>query len=220
MLYFLDAFSGYHQIPMAPTNEDKTAFITPHRLYCYKVMSFGLKNIGATYQRLMTKIFKSLIGHTGEVYIDDIVVESETGNKYTQHLEEIFRLLRKYGMKLNPSKCAFRVSASKFLGFIVTQRGIEVNPDQIKIVIETSALSSKKELQRLTAKLVALGRFIARFMDKLRPFFLALKRVDATGWMEDCQSAFEVIKHYLTQPPILSNPQPDERLYMYLAVFD
>ncbi|RVX12437.1 Transposon Ty3-I Gag-Pol polyprotein [Vitis vinifera] len=103
---FLDAFSGYHQIPMSPDDEEKTAFITPHDLYCYKVMPFGLKNAGATYQRLMTKIFKPLIGHT-EVYIDDIVVKSKTREQHVLHLQEVFHLLRKYGMKLNPSKCAF-----------------------------------------------------------------------------------------------------------------
>ncbi|RVW70505.1 Transposon Ty3-I Gag-Pol polyprotein [Vitis vinifera] len=146
MLSFLDAFSGYHQIPMSPDDEEKTAFITPHGLYCYKVMPFGLKNAGATYQRLMTKIFKPLIGRSVE-----------------------------YDMKLNPSKCAFGVSAGKFLGFMVSQRGIEVSPDQVKAVMDTSP-RNKKELQRLTGKLVALGRFIARFTDELRPFFLAIRK--------------------------------------------
>ncbi|RVW32255.1 Transposon Ty3-I Gag-Pol polyprotein [Vitis vinifera] len=127
MLSFLDAFSGYHQIPMSPADEEKTAFITPHGLYCYKVMSFGLKNAGATYQRLMTKIFKPLIGHTVEVYIDDIVVKSKTREEHVLHLQEVFHLLRKYDMKLNPSKCAFGVSVGKFLGFMVSQRGIEVS---------------------------------------------------------------------------------------------
>ena len=87
MLSFLDAFSGYHQIPMAPTDEEKTAFITPHDLYCYKVMPFGLKNVGATYQRLMTKIFKPLVGRTVEVYIDDIVVKSKTREEHALHLQ-------------------------------------------------------------------------------------------------------------------------------------
>ncbi|RVW69719.1 Retrovirus-related Pol polyprotein from transposon 17.6 [Vitis vinifera] len=113
---------------MSPDDEEKTAFITPHGLYCYKVMPFGLKNAGATYQRLMTKIFKPLIGHTVEVYIDDIVVKSKTREQHVLHLQEVFHLLRKYGMKLNPSKCAFGVSAGKFLGFMVSQRGIEVSP--------------------------------------------------------------------------------------------
>ena len=86
MLSFLDAFSGYHQIPMAPENEEKTSFITPHRLYCYRVMPFGLKNAGATYQRLMTKIFKPLIGDIIEVYINDVIVKSKTQSEHTQHL--------------------------------------------------------------------------------------------------------------------------------------
>nr|CAN65306.1 hypothetical protein VITISV_042320 [Vitis vinifera] len=199
MLSFLDAFSRYHQIPMAPANEENTAFITPHGLYCYKVMPFRLKNVGATYQRLMTKIFKPLVGCIVEVYINDIVVKSKTRGEHALHLQEVFHLLRKYDMKLNPSKCAFSVSARKFLGFMVSQRGIE-------------------ELQRLTGKLVALGRFIARFTDELRPFFLAIRKAGTTGWTESCQSAFEKIKHYLTQPPILSSPLPGEKLYMYLAV--
>ncbi|RVX07130.1 Retrovirus-related Pol polyprotein from transposon 17.6 [Vitis vinifera] len=144
MLSFLDAFSGYHQIPMSPTDEEKTAFITPHGLYCYKVMPFGLKNAGATYQRLMTKIFKPLVGRTVEVYIDDIVVKSKTREEHVLHLQEVFHLLRKYDMKLNPSKCAFGVSAGKFLGFMVSQRGIEVSPDQVKAVMETPPPGAKR----------------------------------------------------------------------------
>nr|CAN72897.1 hypothetical protein VITISV_003776 [Vitis vinifera] len=207
MLSFLDAFSGYHQIPMSPDEEEKTAFITPHGLYCYKVMPFGLKNAGATYQRLMTKIFKPLIGHSVEVYIDDIVVKSKTREQHILHLQKVFHLLQKYGMKLNPSKCAFAVSADKFLGFMVSQRGIEVSPDQVKAVMETPPPRNKKELQRLTGKLVVLGRFIARFTDELRPFFLAIRKAGAHG-----------IKHCLMQPPILSSLIPKEKLYMYLAV--
>ncbi|RVW90564.1 Transposon Tf2-12 polyprotein [Vitis vinifera] len=218
MLSFLDAFSGYHQIPMSLADEEKTAFITPHDLYCYKVMSFGLKNAGATYQRLMTKIFKPLIGHTVEVYIDDIVVKSKTRDKHVLHLQEVFHLLKKYGMKLNHSKCAFGISTGKFLGFMVNQRGIEVSTDQVKAVIETPPPKNKKELQRLIGKLVALGRFIARFTDKLRPFFLAIRKAGANGWTDNCQNAFEKIKHCLMQPPILSSPIPKEKLYMYLAV--
>ena len=138
-------------------------------------MPFGLKNAGTTYQRLMTKIFKPLVGRAVEVYIDDILVKSKTREEHTLHLQEVFYLLRKYDIKLNPSKCVFGVSAGKFLGFMVSQRGIEVvSPDQVKAVMETPPPRSKKELQRLTGKLVALGRFIARFTDELRPFFLAI----------------------------------------------
>ena len=205
---------------MALTDEEKKAFITPHGLYCYKVMPFELKNVGATYQKMMTKIFKPLVGRTVEVYIDDIVVKSKTREEHAHHLQEVFHLLRRYDMKLNPSKCAFDVSAGKFLGFMVSQRGIEVNPDQIKAVMETPPPKNKKELQRLTGKLVALGHFIARFTDELGPFFLVLWKAGTTGWTNKCQRAFKKIKHYLTQPPILSSPLPGEKLYMYLAMSD
>ncbi|RVW21170.1 Transposon Tf2-12 polyprotein [Vitis vinifera] len=166
----------------------------------------------------MTKIFKSLVGRTVEVYIDDIVVKSKTREEHVFHLQEVFHLLRKYGMKLNPSKCAFSVSASKFLGFMVSQRGKEVSQDQVKAVMDTPPPKNKKELQRLTGKLVALGRFIARFTNELRPFFLAIRKAGANGWTDNCQNAFQKIKHCLMQPPILSSPITGEKLYMYLAV--
>ncbi|RVW72520.1 Transposon Ty3-I Gag-Pol polyprotein [Vitis vinifera] len=151
MLSFLDAFSGYHQIPMAPTDEEKTTFITPHGLYCYKAMSFGLKNADATYQRLMTKIFKPLVDRTMEVYIDDIMVKSKTQEEHVLHLQEVFHLLRKYDMKLNPSKCAFGVSVGKFLRFMVSQRGIKVSPDQVKAVMETPSSGAKRNYNALQA---------------------------------------------------------------------
>ncbi|WJZ81028.1 hypothetical protein VitviT2T_000891 [Vitis vinifera] len=123
-------------------------------------------------------------------------------------------------MKLNPSKCAFGVSAGKFLGFMVSQRGIEVSPNQVKAVMETPPPRNKKELQRLTDKLIALRRFIARFTDELRPFFLVIRKAGTSGWTDSCQSAFDKIKHCLMQPPILSSPIPKEKLYMYLAVLE
>ena len=120
-------------------------------------------------------------------------------------------------MKSNPSKCAFGVSVGKFLRFMVSQRGIEVSLDQVKEVMETPPPRSKKELQRFTSKLLALGRFIAHFTDELRPFFLAIRKAGASGWTDSCQSAFEKIKHCLMQPPILSSPLPEEKLYMVVS---
>ena len=111
MLSFLDAFSGYHQIPMYPLNAEKKAFITPHGLFFYNVTSFGLKNVGATYQRPVTKMFRLLLGKTIEVYIDDMLVKSKERPDHATHLQETFELLRAYDMKLNPSKRAFGVSA-------------------------------------------------------------------------------------------------------------
>ena len=109
---------------MYTPNAEKTVFISPHGLFFYNVMSFGLKNVGATYQRLVTKMFKPLLGKTMEVYIGDMLVKSKQRSDHVTHLQEAFELLRAYDMKLNPSKCAFEVRASLFLGFMVTQRGI------------------------------------------------------------------------------------------------
>ena len=120
MLSLLDAYSRYHQIPMHPPDVEKTAFITLHGLFCYNVMPFGLKNVEATYQRLVTKMFRSLLEKTMEVYIDDMLVKSKERPDHAGHLQEAFELLRVYGMNLNPSKCAFEVSAGRFLGFMVT----------------------------------------------------------------------------------------------------
>ena len=146
-LSFLDAFSGYHQIPMHPPDAEKMSFITPYRLYCYNMMPFGLKNAGATYQRLVTKMFRPLLGSTMEVYIDDMLVKSKQHPDHAAHLQHTFDLLREYGMKLNPLKCAFGVSSGRFLGFMVTQRGIEANPSQLKTIMQSMAPSSKKGIQ-------------------------------------------------------------------------
>ena len=99
---------------------EKTSVITPHGLFCYNVKPFGLKNAGATYQRPVTKMFRPLLGKTMEVYIDDMLVKSKERSDHTTHLQHAFELLRAYGMKLNPTKCAFGVSASRFLGFMMT----------------------------------------------------------------------------------------------------
>ena len=146
----------------------KTAFITPHGLFCYNVMPFGLKNVGATYQRLVTKMFRLLLGKTIEVYIDDMLVKSKECVDHAEHLQEAFKLLRVYGMKLNPSKCAFGVSAGRFLGFMVTQRGIEANLAQLKAILESPAPASRKWVQQLTGRLAALGWFISRFTNCLK----------------------------------------------------
>ena len=186
MLSFMDAFSGYHQIPIHPSDAETTSFITPHGLYCYNVMPFGLKNAGATYQRLVTKMFRPLLDSAMEVYIDDMLVKSKQRPDHATHLRQAFDLLREYGMKLNPLKCAFGVNAGIFLGFMVTQRGIEANPAQLKTILQSPAPSSKKEIQQLTGRLAALGRFISRFTDRLKPFFNTLRGASRAEWDEEC----------------------------------
>ena len=124
LLSFMDAFLGYNQISMDPNDQEKTSFITGRGTYCYQVMPFGLKNAGATYQRLVNRMFQKQIGTFMEVYIDDMLVKSIKAELRITHLAEAFQVLRSYNIKLNPAKCAFGVSARKFLGFIVNNRGI------------------------------------------------------------------------------------------------
>ena len=123
-------------------------------------------------------------------------------------------------MKLNPVKCAFEVSVGRFLGFMMTQRGIEANPSQLKAILESPTPSSRKEVQQLTSILAALERFISRFTDRLKPFFAALRRANRVGWNEECDRAFTQIKQYLAEPPILASPDTGKTLFVYLAVSD
>ncbi|KAG7533509.1 Reverse transcriptase domain [Arabidopsis thaliana x Arabidopsis arenosa] len=168
LLTFMDAFSGYNQIMMDPEDQEKTSFITDRGTYCYKVMPFGLKNAGATYQRLVNKMFHEHLGKTMEVYIDDMLVKSLKKEDHIKHLEECFEILNRYQMKLNPAKCTFGVPSGEFLGYIVTKRGIEANPNQINAFLNMPSPKNFKEVQRLTGRIAALNRFISRSTDKSR----------------------------------------------------
>jgi Reverse transcriptase (RNA-dependent DNA polymerase) len=141
---FMDGYAGYNQIKMTPEDEKHTAFRTPNGIYCYKVMPFGLKNAGATYQRAISKIFDDLIHKIVECYMDDVVIKALSYEEHLQYLEVVFKRLREHALKLNPLKCAFIVSSAKFLGFVVRHRGIEIDPGKIKAITE---LPSPKNLK-------------------------------------------------------------------------
>ena len=136
LLNFMDAFSGYYQIRMDPNDQEKTSFMTGQGTHCYQVMPFGLKNTKATYQMMVNRMFQKQIGASMEVYIDDMLVKSVKTEIHVDHLAESFQVLKDYKMKINPTKCAFGVSARKFLGFIVNSHGIKVNPDKIKALLD------------------------------------------------------------------------------------
>ena len=127
-------------------DQEKIAFVTPTRNYHYKVMPFGLKNAGATYQRMMTKMFEPLLGKNIEVYIDDMVVKSKAESEHTNDLGNIFEILRRHKLRLNASKCSFGVGSGKFLGYMVTHRGIKVNPDQVKAINDLQPPQNPKEV--------------------------------------------------------------------------
>ena len=146
LLTFMDALSGYNQIMMAEEDQEKTSFITSQGLYCYKVMPFGLKNAGATYQRLINKMFSKQIGRNMEVYVDDMLIKSKEELAHLDDLKETFTTLKQYQMKLHPAKCVFGVASGKFLCFMVSQRGIEANLEKVQEIINMTSPKTVKEV--------------------------------------------------------------------------
>nr|AAU90238.1 putative polyprotein [Oryza sativa Japonica Group] len=180
LLCFLDAYSGYHQIRMAREDEEKTAFITPIGTYCYTTMPFGLKNAGPTFQRTTRISLGSQIGRNVEAYVDDLVVKTRNQETLLSDLAETFESLRSARIKLNPDKCVFGVPAGKLLGFLVSARGIEANPEKIRAI------------------------------ERMRP---PSKLRDT----EEAEHALAQLKAYVSSPPVLVAPEPDEPLLLYLA---
>nr|CAD41616.1 OSJNBa0091D06.19 [Oryza sativa Japonica Group] len=184
LLCFLDAYSGYHQIRMAREDEEKTAFITPIGTYCYTTMPFGLKNAGPTFQRTTRISLGSQIGRNVEAYVDDLVVKTRNQETLLSDLAETFESLRTARIKLNPDKCVFGVPAGMLLGFLVSARGIEANPEKIRAI----------ERMRPPASLGMCNASLA-----------------------EAERALTQLKAYLSSPPVLVAPEPDEPLLLYLA---
>ena len=157
-------------------------------------MTFGLKNVGSTYQRMMTKMFESQIGQNIEVYINDMVVKSKIVSEHIGDLTNIFEILRGHKLHLNASKCSFGVGSGKFLDYMVTHRGIEVNLNQIKAINNLQLPWNPKEVQKLTRMMAALNRFISRSADRCRPFFLLMNKWKGFEWIEECAWVFQQLK--------------------------
>ncbi|KAL2249877.1 UNVERIFIED_CONTAM: Retrovirus-related Pol polyprotein from transposon [Sesamum indicum] len=212
MFSMMDAYQGYHQIYMAEEDRDKTSFITEKGVYCYNMMPFGLKNAGATYQRLVNKMFGELLGKPMEVYVDDMLVKSRRSQDHIGDLEQAFSIMRSYGMKLNQDKCTFGVRGGKFLGYMVSERGIEATLEKIQAVMNLRSPSMIKDVQKLTEKIASLSRSL--------PFFKVLRKAKNFEWSEECDRALQDLKEYLTKPQLLANPKEGETLFLYLAVLE
>ena len=199
VISFLDGNAGYNQIFMAEEDTSKTAFRCPGfvGLFEWVVMTFGLKNAGATYQRAMNLIFHDLLGVVVEIYIDDIVVKSDSVDHHLANLRLAFERMRRYGLKMNPLKCAFGVSAGKFLGFIVHERGIEIDPSKIEAIKKIEAPQCKRDMQKFLGKVNYLRRFISNLSGRVSVFtpILRLKRENGVTWGAEQQHAFEEIKN-------------------------
>ncbi|RDX77401.1 Retrovirus-related Pol polyprotein from transposon 17.6, partial [Mucuna pruriens] len=218
LLSFMDAYSRYNQIRMYERDEEKTAFITDDGIFCYRVMPFGLKNAGATYQCLMDEIFKEVRGTNVEVYVDDMVVKSKTADSHCESLGRVFTILRKHQLCLNPSKCSFGVQAGKFLGYMLTERGIEANPEKCEAIIKMRSPQNVRKVQHLMGRITALSRVISRLAETAVPIFTTLKKGGHFTWTSECEEAFLRFKGMMASPPILTQPSPGTPLYLYISV--
>jgi hypothetical protein len=216
-LCFLDCYSGYHQIALKVSDQDKTVFIRPHDIYCYTAMTFDLKNAGATYQKAIQKCLESQISKNVKAYVDNVVVKTTDEDDLIADLAQTFANLRRYRWKLNPEKCVFSVPSSKLLGFMVSHRGIEANPTKVDSICKMNQPTGKKDVMKLTSMMAALGRFISKLGEKGLPFFKLLKKSDRFEWMSEADQVLEELKTFLTTPPIMVPPTPKETLLLYIS---
>ncbi|GAU24659.1 hypothetical protein TSUD_322670 [Trifolium subterraneum] len=172
----------------------------------------------ATYQRMMNKVFHNEIGDMLEVYMDDMIVKSEEEIDHTVHLKRVFDQARKFNMRFNPEKCTFGVKAGKFLGFYLTERGIEANPDKCRAFFDYPTPKSKKSIQTLNGMLTSMARFVAKSAQHALPLFKLLRKETTFEWTEECEGALQHLKRALSEPPVLTRPVEGEKLYLYLAV--
>ncbi|GJX72947.1 reverse transcriptase domain-containing protein [Tanacetum coccineum] len=208
------------QMEMAESDEEKTAFHTSHGVYCYTKMPFGLKNAGATYQRLVDKAFDRQVSRNIEVYVDDLVIKSHTEAKMLRDIDETFRTLRKINIKLNPKKCTFGAVEGMFLGYMISSKGIKPCPDKTDVVLQLPSPRTIKEVQSLNGKLASLNRFLSKSAEKSLPLFKTLKKCIKKSdfhWTPDAEQAFKQLKQHLSELPLLVAPKPKEELIVYMS---
>jgi hypothetical protein len=202
---------------MKESDQLATSFITPFGMYCYITMPFGLRNAGAKYQRCMNHVFGEHIGRTVEAYVDDIVVKTRKASDLLFDLETTFKCLRAKGVKLNPEKCVFGVPRGMLLGFIVSKRGIEANPEKNAAVTNMGPIKDLKGIQRVIGCLAALIRFISRLGERGLPLYRLLRKTERFTWTPEAEEALGNLKALLTSVPILVAPAAGEALLIYVA---
>jgi hypothetical protein len=217
VICFLDGNTGYNQIFMATENVPITAFRCPGFMGL-----FGLKNVGATYQHAMNLIFHDLLGTILEIYIDDAVIKWADFDRHLANLHVAFERMRKYSLKMNPIKCTFGVSAGRFLGFIVHEHGIEVDPKKIEAIKGIQEPTCKKDVQSLLGKINYLRRFISNLAGKIESLLplVRLKHDRDFTWGLEQREAFERIKEYLISLPVLQAPKNGGVFRLYITASD
>jgi hypothetical protein len=224
VINFLDGNASYSQIFMAKEDMSKTAFrcLGFIGLFEWVVMTFGLKNIGATYQRAMNLIFHDFLGIIIDVYINDVVVKLDSMGGYLADLHLALKRMHRYGLKMNQLKCAFGVSDGKFLGFIIHEHGIEIDPTKIESINKVQLPQCKNDMQKFMEKVNYLRRFISNLSEKISAFapIVRLKKEAKFMWGANQQRSIEDIKRYLFLPPVMKASMAGILFCLYIAAED
>ena len=181
-------------------------------------MLFGLKNAGATYQRIDTTLLHDMMHNEVEVYVNNMIVKSKDRESHTMNLRKFFGRIKEYRLRLNPQKCTFGVTAGKLLGFLMSDRRIEVDPSKIKAILEMPPPRSEKEIRGFLGRLQYISQFIVKLTSTCEPIFKLLRKNEPHTWNDEYQKAFELIKKYLLHLPILVPPQHGKPLLLYLSI--
>jgi hypothetical protein len=221
VISFLDGNTGYNQIFMAEEDFNKMAFCFPCFVGLFEcvVMTFGLKNAGATYQRTMNLIFHDWLGVVMEVCIDDMVIKSASFSNHMANLWVSLERMRKYGLRMNSLKCAFGVKGGRFLGFVVHEHGIQVDPKKVESIKKLGEPTCKRDVQKLLGKISYLRRFVTNLVGKVELFLplVHLKHEEWFVWGEEQKATFEKIKEYLLPPPVLQAPKMSGEFKLYVV---
>ena len=205
----LDLASGYWQIELSPDAKEKSAFCTAQGLFQFCVMPFGLTNAPATFQRLMERVLAGLQWQICLVYIDDIIIFSETLDDHLLQLQEVFSRLKSAKLKLKPKKCCLFRKRVKYLGHVVSEHGVETDPDKIEAVRCWPTPQSQTEVRSFVGLCSYYRRFIPDFASVAKPLILLTEKNTTFKWGTDQESAFEVLKQKLISAPVLSYPDRD-----------
>ena len=210
----MDLMSGFWQIEMAPEDQEKTAFSTSLGLYEFKVMPFGLVNAPASFERLMETVLRGLQWEECLVYMDDIIVAGDSISQCLERLEHVFQRLQGAGLKLKPSKCSFLQKTVQFLGHVVSEEGIQTDPEKIAVVRDWPVPTTPKQMRSFLGLCSYYRRFINKFADIARPLHKLTEKATRFNWTESCQQAFDFLKQTLTSAPILSYPKEQGQMIL------